>query len=91
MAEDATAAPEAAQEPPSASEAHKPTCQSCGTPDVSRAALVASSGLKGLPQPGRDWMAQTYGAVPSVLCSACFIPALTNANNAWFATLQAPA
>jgi hypothetical protein len=53
--------------------------------------MIASSGLKSLPRPSLDWLALTYGEVPSCLCAACFIPALTNANNVWWATQQAPA
>lgn len=75
---------EAVQSAQAAPAAVEVACQSCGTVDVTRAALVASSGLKGLPQASLDWMLLTYGQVPTCLCSACFIPALTNANQAWW-------
>ena len=91
MAEDATVPQEASQAAQEATEPSKPTCQSCGTPDVSRAALVASSGLKSLPLVGRTWLEHAYGLVPEVMCAACFIPALSNANQAIFQASQAPA
>jgi hypothetical protein len=55
---------------------------------LSRASMIASRGLKNLPQPAQEWLQRTYGLVPTCLCAACFIPALTNANVAWWAAQQ---
>lgn len=57
-------------------------CQSCGTEDVSRAAQTASRGLAGLPGAATAFLTTAFGQVPSLLCAACFIAALSQANAA---------
>jgi len=64
-------------------------CQICGVSDeepestLSRASVIASSGLRKLPAPALAWLEATYTLVPEVTCAECFIPALSGANQAW--------
>lgn len=81
---------EAPAEAVSPLQAPLPLCESCGTADVSHAAVIASSGLRNHARPGQDWLRATYGVVPDVLCAACFIPALGNANEAIMRAQMAP-
>lgn len=49
---------------------------------MTHSAAIASSALHLLPAAGVAWLEETYGLVPHLTCTECFIPALGGANAA---------
>ena len=55
------------------------SCQSCGTPSISLEAQQASVRLATLPEPALEVLRTNFGAVPTALCAACFLPSYAHA------------